>query len=455
VHPETYSTKLSKFVYYLDYNSLKEEVIEKAKLCLLDFIGVSLFGSDTDLARTTTNTMKSMGGIKESTIIGDDDKLPCMNAAFVNGVAAHIHELDDGHRFAMGHPGIPVISAALAAAEKIESSGRDLIAAIIAGYEVFVRIGSSINPSHFERGFHTTGTCGSFGATASAGKILHLNADELTNALGIAGIQAAGLMEVTKGASVIKPLQPGKAAQNGILSVLLAKGGITAPESILEGVDGFCRATSDEYDLQSITKGLGDNFEIMRSYFKFHSSCRHTHPTIDATLRLVSEHNIRAEEVAEVRIHTYSAALNLCGKEYEPKTVSTAKFSIPYCVSVAILEGKVHPDTFTIEKIRNKNILDFAKKVKIEIDPEIEKYVPAQRGARVEIMKTNGEKHECYITNPYGEPEVPATPTDVKNKFVSLSTRVVTTERANKIKDLVDRLDTLDSLKELIEYLSP
>ena len=454
MHPETYSSELAKFVNALDYNSFDEEVIEKAKLCLLDFIGVSLFGSDTDLAKITSSTMKQMGGVEESTVIGESIKLPCMNAAFVNGVAAHIHELDDGHRFAMGHPGIPVISAALAVGEKNNSTGKDLIAAIVAGYEVFVRIGSSINPSHFERGFHTTGTCGAFAAAASAGKILHLNVNELINALGIAGIQAAGLMEVTKGASEIKPLQPGKAAMNGIFSVMLAQGGITAPESILEGSSGFCFATSDKYDLQAITKGLGDNFEIMRSYFKFHSSCRHTHPTIDATLRLVSEHNVKADEVAEVRIHTYSAAINLCGQEYEPKTVSTAKFSIPYCVSVAIIEGKVHPDTFTIEKIRDQTILDFAKKVKIEIDPEIEKFVPAKRGARVEIVKTNGESLECFVTNPYGEPEVPATPTDVKSKFVSLSARVVTTERANKIMELVDRLDSLDSLKELTEYLT-
>ena len=143
MHPDTYSSELAKFIYELDYNSLEEEVIKKAKLCLLDFIGVSLIGSNTDLARITIKTMKSMGGIKESTIIGNDSKLPSMNAAFVNGVMAHVHELDDGHRFAMGHPGIPVISAALAAGEKNESSGKDLIAAIVAGYEVFVRIGSS------------------------------------------------------------------------------------------------------------------------------------------------------------------------------------------------------------------------------------------------------------------------------------------------------------------------
>jgi 2-methylcitrate dehydratase PrpD len=455
MHPETYSTQLAKFVKNLEYNSLKEEIIEKAKLCLLDFIGVTLFGSNTDLAKTVLGTMKHIGGIEESTIIGDGSKLPCLNAAFVNGVTAHIHELDDGHRFAMGHPGIPVISAALAAGEKNGSSGKDLITAIVAGYEVFARIGSSINPSHFERGFHTTGTCGAFGAAASAGKLFNLNLDQLVNAFGIAGIQAAGLMEVTRGNSVIKPLQPGKAAHNGVLSVLLAQGGITAPDSILEGDSGFCRATSDDFDLELITKGLGDDFEIKRSYFKFHSSCRHTHPTVDATLKLVNEHSITSDEVAEIRIHTYSAALNLCGKEYEPKTISTAKFSIPFCVSVAIIEGRVHPDIFTIEKIKDENILELARKVKIEIDPEIEKFVPAKRGARVEIIKTTGEKYECYITNPYGEPEVPATADDVKKKFESLSTRIVSTEKTSKIMNLVDNLETLDNIRELIGYLTP
>ena len=144
-----------------------------------------------------------------------------------------------------------------------------------------------------------------------------------------------------------------------------------------------------------------------------------------------------------------STALDLCGREYEPKTVSTAKFSIPFCVSVAIMEGNVDPDVFTIDKINDQNILGLAKKVKIEVDPKIEEFVPQQRGSRVEIIKTNGEKHQYFVGNPYGEPEVPATLEALRNKFRSLSTRVIPIEKAKKIIDLINRLETLDNVKEI------
>jgi 2-methylcitrate dehydratase PrpD len=395
--------------------------------------------------------MKSMGGAEESTVIGEYGKIPCVNAAFVNGALAHIHELDDGHRFAMGHPSATVIPAALAVGEKNDATGKELITAIVVGYEVFVRIACSINPSHLQRGFHTTGTCGTFGAAAASGKILGLNMNELANALGIAGIQAAGLMEVTQGESVVKPLQPGRAAQSGVLAALFAQNGITAPDTILEGENGFCRATSDSYNLQTIVRNLGKDYEIMRVYFKFHASCRHTHPSIDATLKLVNEYNTAPEEIKEIRVKTYSTAYNLCGKEFEPKTVSTAKFSLPYCISAAILQRNVGPEVFTVEKIKDQNVLNLAKKVKVEVDPEIDKSAPKERGAKVEIIRINGEKHECFIKNPLGEPEVPASSEDLKNKFRVLSTKVIPTDSANDLITIIDKLETLKNVKEIME----
>lgn len=448
----TGSRELARFICRARYDRLEKKVTKQAKKCFLDFVGVSLLGSDTDVGRVLVSLISKIGGIKESTLIGERGKVPCINAAFVNGAMAHIDELDDGHRFAMGHPGAPVIPAALSVGEKIGASGKELITAITVGYEVFSRIACSINPSHLNRGFHTTGTCGTFGAAAAAGKILGLNVNELASGLGIAGIQAAGLMEVMRGNSVVKPLQPGRAAQSGVMAALLSQSGITAPDTILEG---FCRATSDNYDLQMVTKNLGKDYEIMRVYFKLHASCRHIHPSIDAALELMSRHNIVPEEIDEVRIQTYSTAYNLCGKEYEPQTVSTAKFSLPYCISVAIIEGSVNPGTFTVNKIRDQRILNLAKKVKVEIDPKIDKSVPNERGARVEIWKSSGVKYECFVKNPRGEPEVPASSEDLKDKFRVLSTKVISTQRAEEAMILVDKLETLENVKEIMGLLTP
>jgi len=448
---ETLSKQLAKFIEETRYDKLEGKIVDQAKKCFLDFIGVSLLGSSSDIGKILIDFMKSMGGAKESTIIGEPYKIPCINAAFVNGTMAHVHELDDGHRFAMGHPGAPVIAAALAVGEKVDATGKELITAIVVGYEVFIRIACSINPSHLQRGFHTTGTCGTFGAAAAAGKILNLNIEELTNALGIAGIQAAGLMEVMRGESIVKPLQPGRAAQSGVLAALLAQRGVTAPDTILEGENGFCRATSDTFKLEEITKDLGKNYGIMGVYFKLHASCRHIHPAIDATLELINKYNISPEEIKEVRVRTYSVAYKLCGKEYEPKTVSTAKFSLPYCIAVAILYRNVGPDAFTIEKIRDQTILNLAKRVKVEIDPEIDKSVPKERGAKVEIVKLNGEKFECFIKNPVGEPEIPVSMEDLKSKFKLLSSKVISIRKADELIKLINELEMLNNVKELTE----
>jgi 2-methylcitrate dehydratase PrpD len=448
---DTLSRKLANFIYGLKYDHLRGEVVKQVKKCLLDFLGVSLLGSTSSIGRTLVNFVKNIGGVEESTVIGECLKVPCINAAFINGVLAHIHELDDGHRFAMGHPGAVVIPAALAVGERNNASGRELITSITAGYEVFVRIAKAVNPSHLQRGFHTTGTCGVFAAAAASGKILGLNVDELSNALGLAGIQAAGLLEVVRGESIAKPLQPGKAAQSGVISALLAQNGVSAPDTIFEGENGFCHAFSDSYDLQVITEGLGESYEIMRIYFKFHASCRHTHPAIDGVLKLVKEYNILPEEIEEVQVKTYSIAYNLCGKEYEPKTVSTAKFSIPYCVSAAILRGSVGPEAFTVESI--KDTVNLARKVKVTVDPEIDANFPRERGAKVKIVRGNGEEVEVFTRNPFGEPEAPASIEDIKGKFKSLASKAISASSVNSLIMLVDKLEALKDISEILSLL--
>ena len=447
------SRQLADFIYRLSYDQLGEEIVKQVKKCLLDFIGVSLVGSTSSIGRILINFIRKIGGVEESTIIGGGCRAPCINAAFINGVLAHIHELDDGHRFAMGHPGAVTIPSALAVGEKINATGKELITATVAGYEVFARIARAVNPSHLRRGFHTTGTCGVFAAATAAGKLLGLSVDELSNALGLAGIQAAGLLEVMRGESVAKPLQPGKAAQSGVLSALLAQNGITAPDTILEGENGFCRAVSDEYNLQVIVDNLGISYEIMGTYFKFHASCRHTHSVIDATLKLVSEYNILPRDVEKIIVKTYSIAYDLCGREYEPKTPSTAKFSIPYCVSLAILERNVGPEAFTIEKIRNRDILDLARKVRVEVDPEIDKHVPKERGAKVEIIMRNGEKISSIVKNPFGEPETPASLNDLKNKFRALAAKAISINNIEDLIALIDRIEVLDDVAEIFKYV--
>ncbi|MEM1509993.1 MAG: MmgE/PrpD family protein [Sulfolobales archaeon] len=444
---------LARFIYEVKYEDLPSEVVEKAKTCFLDYVGVALAGSQTEFGKTITKLVKRLGGVSESTIIGDGSAVPSVNAAYVNGALAHIHELDDGHRVAMGHPGAPVISAALAVSEKVDASGKELIEAIVIGYDIFIRIGAAVNPSHFRRGFHTTSTCGVLGAAAAAGKLLDLDVDRLANALGIAATQASGLMEVTRGESVIKPLQPARAAQSGVLSALLAQSGLTAPKTMLDGESGFLRAYSDGYDVRKITEGLGATFRIMEVYFKFHASCRHTHPAIDAVLELRRRYGISPEDVREVEVKTYSAAYELCGREYTPKTVSAAKFSIPYCVAIALAEGQVSPGAFTENKIRDSNILTLARKVRVVLDPELDRLVPAERGARVKLVLKDGRSVETLVRNPYGEPETSPTNNDIKNKFISLTSGILDSQRTAELLGIIDHLDDIRNIKLITDRL--
>lgn len=446
---------LAEFATNLEYNDLPKSVVEQAKRCLLDTIGVTLAGSRTDMGKTFISLAKEWGGTMESTIFGDGAKVPSTSASLVNGTMGHVHELDDGHRFAFGHPGVTCIPAAIAVAEKIDAGGKDLITATVLGYDIFVRIAKAINPSHRDRGFHTTGTCGTFGAAAAAGKILDLDEKEMVNALGIAAIQSAGIMEVMHGESRIKPLNAGRAAYNGSLSALLAERGITSPSTIFEGENGFFRAYSDNYDAKEIVDGLGEDFRIGEIYTKLYAACRNIHPAIDCTLHLARENKLTPEEIDKIVVKTYSTAYKLTGKEYEPKTESTAKFSTPYCLAAAITYRRVGLNEFTQDKISDKRLLQLARKVKVEVDPKIDKLAPEKREALVEIFTKKGDRYKWMVENPRGEPENPVSDEDLRAKFRALVSPVLDSEKAYDIIKIVDRLDKIKDVKNLTKFLVP
>jgi 2-methylcitrate dehydratase PrpD len=271
----------------------------------------------------------------------------------------------------------------------------------------------------------------------------------MANALGIAGIHAAGLMEVMRGESMIKPLNSGRAANNGVLSALLAEQGITAPRTIFEGNDGFLRAYSDHYDAEKLMEGLGDEYPIMGTYVKLHAACRHAHPAIDCALKLAEKHDLTPDLVEEVVVRTYQTVYRLTGTEYEPKTVSTAKFSTPYCIAAALTFGRVSLDAFTPEKIADPKLLKLAQRVKVVVDPEIDILAPEKRGASLEITVEGGNKYEWAVGNPRGEPEYPVSDEELKDKFRSLVNPVLGSKYVKKIIKKIWELENLEDIREL------
>ena len=275
--------------------------LSTAKLCLLDLIGVSIAGGRQNVASIVQSLIPAMGACDEVTLWGSDRKLPLLTAALTNAVQAHAIDMDDGHRYANGHPGVVTIPAAVALSEKENMTGRELIEAIAIGYDVFIRLGSAINPDLLLRGFHTTSTIGCFASGAVAAKLLKLSRPQTENALSLSGLQSAGLLEVLHSGESGKSFQVGKAAQSGVLAGLLAQQGADGPERLFEAEKGFFKAFAGKpCDSQAICKNLGKDFNLPSVYFKKHAACRHIHSALDALSEIVAGHALSPAPQARV-----------------------------------------------------------------------------------------------------------------------------------------------------------
>lgn len=420
--------KLAHYIDNTEYNDFKSEVIEKAKLCFLDFLGVSIAGSRTKSGRIMRNIISSRG---PSSVIGGS-KTSASEASLINGVSAHCLDLDDGHRLAQLHPGAGVIPAALSLAESEGKSGKEFLETLVVGYQVAISIGMMVNPSHRNRGFHTTGTCGTFGAASAAGKALNLSEEELVNCLGLAGTQAAGLLESDHSGSMGKHLHPGRAAQSGVISALLSQKGFTGARSILEGREGFLKAMCQGHDPVSEWELILDSsHHISGVYFKNYPVCRHLHSALDAALTLKQKYSINPQDIVDVKIKTYQIAAE--HRDYNPQEPEALRQSLPVTVALAISQGHVNSSELHI----SEEVLNLASKVSIECDPDFEALYPRERPAQV-VIKTKKESLECTVHLPQGEPEKPFNWNDLLIKFRTLNPQF--------------NVDTLDIIKEMESY---
>ena len=436
--------KLADFVVETTFDDLPDGVTEHVKVCILDWIGVALAGSIEPPSRIIASIIKEMAGRKEAAVIGMGFRTSCPNAALVNGVMGHSIELDDIHEEAIIHPAAPVMPAALAMAEREDVCGKKLITAVTLGYEVEIRIGRAVIPSHYEF-WHPTGTCGSFGAAAAAGKLLGLDEKCMATAFGIAGTGAAGLVEVF--GTMSKPFNAGRAAMSGVMAALLAQRGFTSSTRILEAERGYLQATAVTFDIESITKALGSDFEATKNIFKRHGSCGHTHGAIDAVLEIVERHEIKTDDISKILVGTYPIAVSTAGERYEPGTSDDAKFSLPYCVAAALIYGKVGLEEFSAEKLALPKILDLTERVEVFVDPE---FADARLGpAKVRISTKRGGEYQSRVEKPKGYPENPLTKTELETKFKALSSRVFADERIKVLLKTVNNLERMDRVRDL------
>jgi 2-methylcitrate dehydratase PrpD len=447
-----YSRLLSDFCHDLTYDKLPAEVVEKAKLCVLDYVA-NVYGSlELDAVKKVADSVKSLGP-GDITCLGCGFSAPINEAVFMNGVLAEAIEAQDGLRFGGNHPGTAVIPVALGLAEKNKKDGKAVINAIVAGYEAADRAAAAVHPRHTLSGFLPTGTTGTFGAAIAAARLIGLDKEKTLCALGNAGyLLPLSMAEQLMGGFTVKIVQGGKAAQSGLMAANLAACGITGMPYVFEGSQlngGFCKITTDQPPaLDRITDKLGERLTILDIYFKPFTACRHTHGSAQATLGLLAENKFGPADVEKVEVFTYGIAVIAVGKQVKLNdSFVNAQFSIPYVVSVCVADGRLGPSQLTEKRLSDKNLIDFTKKVTITYDDELNKLYPGKTASRVQITLKDGRKLTRQVDMPKGDPRDPMEAKDVAQKVRQFAGA----RDKKKVDLLIERILKLESVTDITE----
>ncbi len=424
-----------------------DSVWHAAKRCVLDYYGTTLPGGAVAPATMLKTAFADMLGRGGARLYPGGEITDARTAALINGAASHTVEFDDIYRDGIYHPGVPVISAALAVAESRGVSGETLLRGVIAGYEVSNRIAETINPAHYAF-WHTTGTVGTFGAAAAAATILGLEEDQALNALANAGTLAAGLQQAFRGDGMAKPMHGGHAADTGVMCAISASSGVTGIHDMLEGERGFGNAMCGGVDWSQVSATLGDDFTILRMTVKNHAACGHGHAAIDGALHLQAGHGFGPGDVERVDAGTYGPAVEIVGAQ-ETTSAFEAKFSLPYCVAVALYDGSCRMKAFTDERRADPKLHELARKVFVSKDDDCDAAFPKRRSAKVKVTLKDGSVHEYYSPTRKGDPDAPLTDAELSEKYQELATPELGTERAAALEASVWSLEKLANVAEL------
>jgi len=439
------TSALSSFAAGITYESLPPDVVKMAKRCLLDSIGCGLFGSATPWTASMRRLVASLGQATTASAWGATLQADPLGAALINGTAAQGYELDDCHDQSMSHYGASVVPAVLAVAQGFGGfSGEDLILAIAIGYEVGTRVGNTVSPGAFHRGFHPCGLTGTFGAAAAVGKLLALDETQFVNALGLAGSQAAGLMAAQFGA-MAKRFHSGKAAQNGIIAAMSAREGLTGVRDVLEApYGGFCSTYSADYDLSYATNGLGEEYEILRNGFKQYSSLASSQTSVDAMRAIRADSGITAEDVERVLIETTEVVHRHCGWPYIPNGETiTAQMNLPFTAAVTLMDGTAFVDQYVDERLSDPATLDLASRIEVVVAPDLDALgLDEMRIVRATVTTKDGRTLTHTVPYRSGHWKNPLSDEALEAKFRDLAGRVVTQEAVDGIHRVVVGLET-------------
>ena len=437
---------LGKFVAALTPGVVPEAVTEAVKLRVLDVIGAALAGVHRGSHRPMMALLESAG---EICIWGEQTGASPRGAALVNSVAAHSTYLEDGSRFTGGHPSSVVVPAALAFAQAHRRSGAEFVAAVAAGYEVFLRLGRAIYPSTVVRGFQSTAVLGAVSAAAACSSLLRLPPASAGHAIGIAASLGVGLKEALK-RSASQPIQVGRSCEGGMVATLLAQGGLEGAPAIFE--KGFLPAFSQGADAGSILDRLGRDFRIFETYLKRHAGCRGNHAPLDAALALAAEERIATPQIGKVDV--FVDTVTLAAAIEPPANGEQAQFSIGFSVAVALLDGNALIFQYTGERLADPAVQALMQRIRVHADPALDEGYPERRGARVEIHLADGRRLSRAVDNARGEPEWPLSAGEIREKFITLASPRLGSHAA-ALANALETIERLPDVADLAPLLRP
>lgn len=417
----TGSAALATFAAQLQAKDIPAEVMRKTEDLLVDWFGSAVAGKGARAVETLTQFVLDMGpnGGPSEILFNRRSSSPYM-AAMANAAASHVVEQDDVHNGSVFHPATVVFSPALAVAQAIGVSGEEFLVACVAGYEVGIRVGEFLGRSHY-RIFHTTGTAGSVAAAATVGRLLKLSPEQMNHAFGSAGTQAAGLWEFLRDAADSKQLHTAHAAGTGLMSAYLAKQGFTGAKCILEGAQGMATGMSTDADVRKLTDGLGQRWATVETSFKYHASCRHTHPAADALLQVVKAHQLKLSDIAKVVTHVHQGAIDVLGPVVDPSTVHQSKFSMG--TVLALVAQYEHAGLAEFDAhFRDAAIMSLRDKVEMVLDEEVDTAYPQRWIGKVTVTTTDGRVLLGRVDEPKGDPGNTLSREEIESKAIRLAT---------------------------------
>ncbi|MDA0681685.1 MAG: MmgE/PrpD family protein [Proteobacteria bacterium] len=446
-NPTDVTRQLANYVVNSKWSDIPEAARKEAVRSVFNWVGCCLGGARHVTTNRAIAALAEFSGKAEATVLGRSERLDIMHAALLNGITSHVLDYDDTHLETIIHPAGPVASAILALGERQKTSGEDFMHAFILGVEVECRIGKAVYPSHYERGFHITGTAGVFGGAAAAGKLLGLNEQQMVWALGIAATQSAGLKDMF--GTMCKAFHPGSAGQNGLKAALLASKDYTSSNGAIEAKEGFAFSYSDEQDFSQITDNLGASFEVSRNTYKPFACGIVTHPIIDGCIQLRNEHNLTSDQISAVSLRVNPLVIKLTGKK-SPQSGLESKFSIYHASAAAIIRGSAGPNEFSDETVRNAEVISLRDKVSAIAEENVR-----EEEAFVVIRLHDGTLLSKHVAHAIGSLERPMTNASLESKFKDQALTALTGDQIDRVMAICWQIESLADVNELTRVAVP